>query len=99
MGDLKAEMYKENAVHDGDADLSAKFTDEPLDISQHVNIDLDLGACKDQEQENVLAEGFLNLEWWHYLFIGLGFAVILVAGCLFKSREQSPLENGLPQYF
>merc|ERR1719181_989683 len=65
------------------ADLKTELSGQPDEIHQHVNIEIDLGEAM-KSNEGFFAEGLLNLEWWHYLLIGLGFLVVMVAGCIFK---------------
>merc|ERR1712034_188644 len=77
--DLKAEMEHDRVI-DELADLKAKFSAQPADIEQHVNIDLDLGSMKDDNFE--FFELFLTLDWWQYLLIGLGLALAGLGSCL-----------------
>jgi hypothetical protein len=69
---------------------------QPDHIEQHVNIDLDFGTShlKDDSATDVL----LNLDWWQYAFIGLGFAVVMIVKCLFMDRGQSVEDPLLPRY-
>jgi len=62
------------------------------DISQHVNIDLDVGHLKDDSFLETF-EG-LDLEWWQYALVGLGFVMVMVAKCLFIDRGQSQDRGG-----
>merc|ERR1711925_15834 len=89
--DLKTEMDHQKAEELAalQAELSSKH--DALDISQNVNIDLDLGDLKDDSN---FLDGFdgINLDWWHYALIGLGFILVVMAKCLFADRS-SPLED------
>merc|ERR1712034_115947 len=72
--ELKAELLSEKDADVAD-DLRALTSEvsggqEKMEISQHVNIDLDLG---DLPKEESFSGSFddINLEWWQYGLVGL----------------------------
>merc|ERR1712034_158204 len=84
--DLKADVISNNEQMD---------LMEAMDITQEVNIDLDLGG-KDDSMFQAF-EILSDLEWWHFLIIGLGIVLVSIGSWAFTScKDRASLEDRLP---
>merc|ERR1712034_284270 len=98
--DLKSEMEHDRLTDDL-ADLKEGLYAQPAEaggIEQHVNIDLDLGGVGHMKDDSVsqMFDIFVQMEWWHYLLVGLGVAMFVMAHKCLTNGSQSQ-DRGGPQ--